>query len=146
MISALFLIGLAMQAPPAPHYRILSECDPSAEVRAEIQQNTPMAIGFSIAGSPACYSVTATVGGKQIHGYVLDRSLDAIQAFDKARVADEREAFSRPPVPAPPPAPPAETADSKKQESKPSKETVGKEQKKEVAEKNPLKKTPRVDF
>ena len=32
--------------------------------------------GFSIAGSPVCYSVTATVDGKAVRGYVLDLDLD----------------------------------------------------------------------
>jgi hypothetical protein len=150
MTFAVFLIGLAMQAPPTPHYRILSDCDPSSEVRAEIAKNTPMEIRFSIAQSPTCYSVTATVDGKHVSGYVLDRNLDAIETFEKARVTAERDAFSAP-LPLPSVLAPASSSsapaiiapeDAGKEESKPSNAPV----KKGPAKDSALKKTPTVDF
>ena len=140
MTFIVFLISLALEAPPTTPYRILSGCDPAAQLRGEVARNTPLEIGFSIAGARACYSVTATVDGKPVHGYVLDLDLDAVREFEKARVAVEREAFSAaPPVPSTPaPAPSVgspgvpDPRDSAKEESKPPKD--------------PLKKTPKITF
>jgi hypothetical protein len=79
-------------------YRIYSACDENADVSAEIQKDTPLTVQFSIAGSSACYSVTANIGGKTVHGYVLDSAVDAVQAFDKARAKNDRESFKNIPM------------------------------------------------
>lgn len=86
-------IGIAFGVSAAPEYRILSECDASATVRANISKETQLQIHFAIAGAPTCYSVTATVDGKQVRGYVLNAGLDAIVAFDKSRMKVSRDAF-----------------------------------------------------
>jgi len=113
MNLAFLLLNLSFQAPQ-PQYALLSECDSSAEVLAQIPQDTPLEIRFAIGGSPTCYSVTATVGGKKLRGWVTARGLDAIAAFDKARAEYEREAWRpvvvAPPAPAPAPAPPQAVA------------------------------------
>jgi hypothetical protein len=114
MNLAFLLLNLAFQAPQ-PQYALLSECDSSAEVLAQISKDSPLDIRFAIGGSPTCYSVTATVGGKQIRGYVIAPGLDAIAAFERARAEYEREAW-RPVVviaPAPPAAATAQQAGAK---------------------------------
>jgi hypothetical protein len=79
-------------------YRIYSGCDEHEDVLAEIQKDTPLTVRFSIAGGSVCYSVTANVGGKTVHGYVLDRALNAVESFDKARAKNERESFENIPI------------------------------------------------
>ena len=79
-------------------YRIYSECDENTDVRAQIQKDTPLSIRFAIAGGSPCYSVTASVNGKEIRGFVLDRSLDAVRAFDEARARNDRDSFEHAPV------------------------------------------------
>lgn len=85
MRMTVLLLGIALEVSAASEYRILSDCDGSATVRANVSKDTQLEIHFAIAGAPTCYSVTATVDGKQVRGYVLDAGLDAILAFDKAR-------------------------------------------------------------
>jgi hypothetical protein len=107
MISAMLLMVLLFGAPPpqAPRYRILSECDPeAAEVRAEPAKNSRLEVRYAIPGSPTCYSVTGSVDGTQVSGYILGRGLDAVEAFESRRAAAERAAFraAAPPVPAEP--------------------------------------------
>ena len=107
------LVPLAGPLSAAEQYPILSECDPSADVRARVSQDASLEIHYSISGAPACYSVTALVDGKQIRGYLLDGPLDAIREFEKARTETEREAFRANPMPPPPPpAPPIAVPDS----------------------------------
>lgn len=91
-LFVLFL-GIASEVSAAPEYRILSECDASANVRANISKDAQLQIHFAIAGAPTCYSVTATVEGKQVRGYILDAGLDAIVAFEKSRMKVSREAL-----------------------------------------------------
>jgi len=42
--------------------------------------------------------VTASVNGKEIRGFVLDRSLDAVRAFDEARARNDRDSFEHIPA------------------------------------------------
>jgi hypothetical protein len=100
-------MNFAPAAPADPQYKIVSECDPGSSVRGEIAQDTPLKIHFAITGAPACYSVTATIDGKEIKGYLLDGGPDAVREFEKSRADVEREAFRAIPVPSPPPPPPA---------------------------------------
>jgi hypothetical protein len=95
------LLNLGLQAPADAPYQILSECDGSSAVRAQVSRDTPLEIRYSIAGAPTCYSVTATVDGREIKGYVLDATLEAVQGFEKARADAEREAFKLSPAPPP---------------------------------------------
>jgi hypothetical protein len=100
-MTARFLIFLAATGSlfaEGAGYRIYSGCDEQEDVRAEIQKDTPLTVQFSIAGSSACYSVTANLDGKTVHGYVLDSALDAVQSFDKARAKNDRESFKNIPV------------------------------------------------
>ncbi|MEO8051315.1 MAG: hypothetical protein ABI833_12940 [Acidobacteriota bacterium] len=74
----------------------MSECDASANVRANISKDTPLQIRYAIAGAPNCYSATAIVDGKQVRGYVLHSDMDAILEFDRARIKVTRETFDAP--------------------------------------------------
>jgi hypothetical protein len=100
-MTARFLIFLAATGSlfaEGAGYRIYSACDEHADVRAEIQKDTPLRVQFSIAGGSVCYSVTATVGGKTVRGYVLDGTLDAVRGFDSARAKNDRESFENTPI------------------------------------------------
>jgi hypothetical protein len=99
------LLVVALQAYAASGFRIVSTCDESAEVRANIQKDAQLKIHSSVGGGSPCYSVTATVEGKQVQGYVIDRSLDAVVAFEKANAEFSRKALIA--IQAPP-SPPAE--------------------------------------
>ena len=107
---SLTIIGLTMSfAQPAPadsQYKILSECDRSSNLRAEIAQDAALKIHFAITGAPTCYSVTTMVDGKEIKGYLLDGTPDAVREFEKSRADAERDAFKAIPMPAPPSPPP----------------------------------------
>ena len=112
--SLMFLTAAGFLSAQAPSYRIFSACDEFSEVRAEITTATPVRIQFSIAGGSTCYLVTAIIDGKELRGYVLDPTLDAVAAFEMARAKDERESFDRRQAAVTPPAktpdaPPAST-------------------------------------
>jgi len=93
------LLVIALQASAASGFRIVSACDESAEVRANIPKDAQLKIHSSVGGGSPCYSVTATVEGKQIQGYVTDSSLDAVVAFEKANAEFSRKALSATPAP-----------------------------------------------
>jgi hypothetical protein len=117
MRMIVLLLGITLEASAASGFRILSECDEAAEVRAHIAKDAQVEIHSSVSGGSPCYSVTATVEGKQIHGYVIDSGLDAVLAFEKAKTQSLREALSAAPVPPSPPAttpppPPAQSTTS----------------------------------
>ena len=107
-----FLLVIALQASAAAGFRIVSACDEFAEVRANIPKDAPLQIHSSIGGGSPCYSVTATVEGKQVQGYVTDSNLDAVLAFERANAEFSRKALSAPLAPPTPPAaaPPTQSA------------------------------------
>jgi hypothetical protein len=96
------LFGIALEVSAATEYQIVRECDPASEVRALISKDSPIKIHFAIAGGATCYSVTATVDGMAVRGYVLDRELDAVIAFEKAVTAARQNLSDAPPALAPP--------------------------------------------
>jgi hypothetical protein len=100
------MLGVALDVSAASQYKILSECDPSSEVRALIAKDAPLAVHFAIASATTCYSVTATVDGKPVRGYVLDPGLDGVLAFEKA-VSQARQNLIEAPQVLPPPVAPA---------------------------------------
>lgn len=90
------LLVFALEASAASEFRILSACDESAELRVNIQQDTQLQIHSSVSGGSLCYSVTATVEGKQVHGYVIDGRLDSVVAFEKEKTKFLRSTLSVP--------------------------------------------------
>jgi hypothetical protein len=99
--TILVLIGMAVNLSAAAQYKILSECDPSSEVRALIAQDSPLAVHFAIASATTCYSVTANVDGKLVRGYVLEPGLDGVLAFEKAVSQARQNLIEVAPVPEP---------------------------------------------
>jgi hypothetical protein len=101
--------------------RIYAECDTASEVRAQIGREAPLSVRYAITGGPVCYSVTATVEGKPVNGYLLDTTLSAVRTFEATRAKDEAESFARMPVapPAPTPAKPEPVAASAPPKPKP---------------------------
>jgi hypothetical protein len=106
MTNLILIFGIAMQAPAPSGVPVLEYCDASAPVIAQVSRDAAMDVRFSIAGSPTCYLATMTIDGRAVRGYVLDRRLDAVVAFEKSRVATEQAAFKAP-LYVPPPEPPA---------------------------------------
>jgi hypothetical protein len=143
LLLNIFPIGLALQAVAGSPYHILSACDPSAEVLANIESSAPLEIRYSIGGSSTCYAVTAMVDGKPVRGYVLDRGLDAIQAFEKERAAHPQEFTSAPAASAPPPPPVTQNKQSNSSSKDPANNAP---RKKEPQPTDALKKTPNIDL
>jgi hypothetical protein len=104
------LLGITLELSAASGIRILSECDGSAEVKATIAKDAEVKVLSSFSNGSPCFSVVATVDGKHVRGYVIDSDLDAVVAFEKARIDSLKQAMSAPPVVPPPPAPPAAVA------------------------------------
>lgn len=97
MRTTVLLLGIALQVSGATEYKILSECDPSAEVRGVVAKDSQITVHYAIASATMCYSVTSTVDGKQIHGYVLSTDLDAVVAFEQSASKARREMIVAPP-------------------------------------------------
>ncbi len=135
------MIGVAFQAPAPASVAVLSECDASSDVVAQAPRDAALEVHYSIAGAPTCYLVTGTLQGKPVRGFVLDRQVDSVVAFEKSRVQTEQTAFKAPPVidaPAPPPADPVKPADSAKTDA-----TVAA---KAAETKKPAPKRPKVEM
>jgi len=94
----LFAAGLALQAPaPASgDIAVLSACDSGSNVVARVPRNTDLQVIYSIADAPTCYLVTYKSNGKTMRGFVFDRRLNAVMAFEHSRVDNEVETFSKP--------------------------------------------------
>ncbi len=107
--TTVLLLGIALQVSGATQYKILSECDPSSEVRGLIAKDSQIKIHYAIASATTCYSVTSTVEGKQVRGYVMSPELDGVLAFDKSASKSRREIGDTPPPV--PPAPVEQTHD-----------------------------------
>jgi peroxiredoxin len=100
-----FATATALSAAAAD-LALLASCSSDAEKIATIQSSDPLQVGYSMAGeSQMCYSVTVTVNGKAVKGYVLGAAHPTIAEF-------EREARTHVPEipPPPPPLPAAPTA------------------------------------
>jgi hypothetical protein len=134
------MIGVALQTPAPASIAVMSECDASSDVVAQAPRDAAFEVHYSIAGAPTCYLVTGTLQGKPVRGFVLDRQIDSVVAFEKSRVQTEQTAFKAPPlIEAPaPPADPVKTADSAK--------TAPVVTAKAPEEKKPAPKHPKVDM
>jgi hypothetical protein len=112
------LFGIALEASAASQYKLLSSCDESSEVRGLISQDSRITIHFAIASAITCYSVTATVDGKQVRGYVLNPALDGVLAFEKSGMEARSNLINASSVLPPPaehvPDPAVGSADTKK--------------------------------
>ena len=115
----LLVFLLAAGCAFSQNVRIYAECDDASDVRAEVSRDAAIHVRYAITGGAACYSVSATVDGKQVSGYILDASLPAVKAFEAKRAADEADSFARMPVEAPPPPAKPEAAASEPPAPKP---------------------------
>jgi len=94
------IIGLALPEAAPPLVAVLSECDAGSDVIARVPRNALFTVHYSIDNGPTCYLVTlssgegATAEGPAIRGYVVDRHIDAVIAFEKSRVRKEQNVFS----------------------------------------------------
>jgi hypothetical protein len=112
------LFSIALEASAASQYKLLSNCDESSEVHGLLSKDSQITIHFAIASAVTCYSVTATVDGKQVRGYVLDPALDGVLAFEKAGIEARSKIIDAAPTPPSPaektPDPAVASTDTKK--------------------------------
>ena len=105
MRNIVLILSLGLDVRAASEYKILSGCDDAGEVRARVSRDSQINIHFSIAGSNTCYAVTATVGGKQVQGYILNAGLDTVREFEEARIKTTRDSFNAQVIPPQPSVP-----------------------------------------
>jgi peroxiredoxin len=97
-------LGFAQAAPAG--LPLLGGCDDANDVKATIQKSDAVRVRFSMAGSgQECYSVSATVDGRTVDGYLLGAEHPAIAEFERMR---SRQPAIMPYVPPPPPPPESE--------------------------------------
>lgn len=126
MKLAVLWLGITMGLSAASEIPILSDCEQGAEVLAKVAKDADVKVRSSVSSGSACFTVTATVDGKPVQGYVTDANLDAVGVFEKERVELLRVVLSAPPIvpsaPPPPaaaPPPPATKPDVKPPEAAP---------------------------
>jgi hypothetical protein len=91
------MMGLAWQGALTPGVAIRSGCDAGSDVVAQIPLDAKLDVHFAIDNGPTCYRVTlSSAQGGTVRGYVLDRHIDAVIAFEKSRVRNEKNAFNAP--------------------------------------------------
>lgn len=139
MLPVILLAGLGFQGAPATaavgaDVALFSSCDTSSEVVASVPRDAAFDVRYSIDNEPTCYLVTLALPGRIVRGYVFDRKVNAVMAFEKSRVEAERYAFSLP-IPLPPSAAPPAPKEPEKTKIEPVK-----------VEKKPSKPQPKVAF
>lgn len=96
-----FVLPIILTACAAASVPVRDACGEDATIVANLQDSDGIQIRHGVFGEAVpCYAVSATQGGKEVHGFILGNTLPAIQEFERARALE-----SRVPVPAPPPAP-----------------------------------------
>lgn len=89
--------------------RLMDDCSESASLLAELPTNAAVEVRSSVTGyAKPCYSLTASVDGKRIKGYVLGSGLDAVAEFEHKKAVYLASIVTLPP--APPPATTSATA------------------------------------
>ena len=98
----LALAGTAGFAQAPGGLQLLASCDDTTDVKATIRTTDAVQVHSSLAGSgQQCYSVTASVDGQELRGYVLGAGHPAIVEYERVRA---RQPVIMPYIP-PPPAP-----------------------------------------
>jgi peroxiredoxin len=106
ILSGTFLAPVLMAQVPEDTLSLLASCSDVTGVKATIQKSDAVRVRFSMAGSGQdCYSVSASVDGRQVDGYLLGAEHPAIAEFERMR---SRQPAIMPYVPPPPPPPEAE--------------------------------------
>src|SRR5579862_5978921 len=62
-----------------------ASCDASDDAVATVAAGTPVEIRFAVSDGSNCYKVAATVGGKEVVGYVSASVLSDTSAFERDR-------------------------------------------------------------
>jgi hypothetical protein len=93
LIAVIIGLGLPEVAPPV--VAVFSECDAGSDVIARVPRDASFTVHYSIDNGATCYLVTLSLAdGRTARGYVVDRHIDAVVAFDKSRVGNEQNVFS----------------------------------------------------
>jgi peroxiredoxin len=97
------LAPVMMAQAPASRLPLLASCEDANDVKVTIQKSDAVRVRFSMAGSGQdCYSVSASVDGRVVDGYLLGADHPAIAEFERMR---SRQPAIMPYVPPPPPPP-----------------------------------------
>jgi hypothetical protein len=92
------LLGITLELSAASGVPVLGSCYASADVKATIAKNAEVQVLSSRSDGDSCFAITANVDGKQVRGYVVGVELDAVQAFEQARVDLLRAFMTAPPM------------------------------------------------
>src|ERR1700733_9466628 len=80
-LIALVLLAISVKQDQAP---LRDSCDADAQVIAKLTAGSDVTIGFALSGQgSACYKITATVDGKDLHGYVAASALEGLDSFEQ---------------------------------------------------------------
>ncbi len=87
-------------APQPAGVALLDDCSESASVLAHLPTNAAVDVRSSVIGyAMPCYSLTASVDGKQMKGFVLGSGLDAVAEFEHKKAVYLASIVTVPPPP-----------------------------------------------
>jgi len=103
VLAGTLLAPVMMAQVPEDRLSLLASCSDVTGVKATIQKSDAVRVRFSMAGSGQdCYSVSVSLGGSVVDGYLLGAEHPAIAEFERMRSS---QPAIMPYVPPPPPAP-----------------------------------------
>lgn len=75
-----FITALTVKQDQTP---LRSGCDASDEIVANLPSGTPVEVRFRLADGSDCFKISATVGGKNVIGYLPSSALTGVERFDR---------------------------------------------------------------
>src|SRR5277367_2242817 len=73
-----------------------SGCDADADVVTSLPAGTPVELRFRLSDGSDCFKIAATVGGKNVLGYVAGSALTGLTQFEEDRSASGSASSSMP--------------------------------------------------
>ena len=77
-----FVAAMAVRADQTP---LRSGCDAEDDVVASLPAGTPVEVRFRLSDGSDCFKISATIGGKDVLGYVPASALTGVERFDHER-------------------------------------------------------------
>jgi tetratricopeptide (TPR) repeat protein len=75
-----FVTALTIKQDQTP---LRSGCDAADEIVASLPSGTPVEVRFRLADGSDCFKISATIGGKNVIGYLPASALTGVDGFDK---------------------------------------------------------------
>lgn len=108
-LASLLLLASSTHPVEPAEYSLLASCSKTAQVLAKLHRDAALRVSSALSqAGGTCYSVTASLDGRPVHGYVFDEELAAIAEF-RGQITDLSQR-TRPAPPAPPASSPEKTA------------------------------------